>query len=266
MSRDATREIARATIDAATSRIATPRYVGGTVVGAQNNQGIVAVNLDADDATTTVYVPNGCGVALAPQSRVVVAMYPPAGALIVAAGSGFPQGGRCLIYASKLTAAAATFAITGIPQCFQHLELVATLRTDNATGQDCLLRVNGLSGGIYTGELVQFLSGGGGVTGGQQLAHTSLDWWCYLPGANQAAGYFGQSICRILNYNQPAIWPTMMGERAFWTADAGLNGTSLFTCTPGPTSAIVTRIDLLLAAGNFLAGSNIELYGVGTAQ
>lgn len=274
MDRMLARETARATVDAATRAVAATQttFMGGTVTGSGSGSGnpttvgygsYVSVHLDGDPIGVNTAIVNATATALPVGARVIVADAN-TGTFVV--GCNNQAGGRYLISGQRLTAAASSFALVGIPQCFQYLELVCTLRQDQAAGADALLRVNGLATNIYTGEELNFLAGAGVVGSGEHSAQSSFSWFCWCPGANETTGYFGQSILRCLNYTSPTAWPTFMGEAAFWSADAGVfNGIRQVSCTPGSTATPITRIDITPNAGNFISGSTVELYGLGVA-
>lgn len=157
--------------------------------------------------------------------------------------------------------ASITFAPNPLPTVFRHLLLEWYAKGDNAsTFVNLLMRFNNISTATYD---YQFISAGAAVvSGGEALAQTSLRIGD-IPAGNATANYFGQGDARVKHY-QGAVGNKLVIANANYAFN-DLTGNTFVQTWGGKwrTAATpITRLDLLLSAGNFVAGSLFTLWGL----
>lgn len=150
---------------------------------------------------------------------------------------------------------AATIDFTSIPQTYENLRLVGTLRCDFAADERTLrLRANNDSGANYHGKGTDI---GGSVGLFQEYAQTTS----YL--GRVAAANSGAARPTILVAEFAAYARTTLQKQ--WTSVAHYFGASdMFTSKVGHwmSTAAINRLTIFPASGNFIEGSVLTLYGV----
>ena len=174
---------------------------------------------------------------------------------------GPPSGQMQLIQEVVLTGAQASIDFLNIPQTFAHLQLYAYARSSDAQlDTDLALRLNNDSSASYFYQY-QYAAGAS-VVGGELGAQTRMGLGV-MPGANAPAGFFGQSDILIENYTS-TVGNKIATGRAFWLRGTG-GGSFIIRHAGGGQNVIgvpITRLTVFPAAGNFVAGTRVGLYGI----
>lgn len=167
-------------------------------------------------------------------------------------------GGMVNLYDSTLSSSAASFDITSISGSYRHLLLNTFLRNDQAvTIADYSIRINNDT--TASAHACQRLVASNVTVSTANATATSAAVGG-APGNSTGAGIFSCGLLLIPNYT----------DTSNHTAGISLN----YTNASGPGwlgaagmdwngSGAVTRITVLPAAGNFVAGSSCTLYGLG---
>lgn len=147
-----------------------------------------------------------------------------------------------------------------LPSTYASLKWVLTTRTDNAvTSQALNMRFNNDSTAIYD---AQWTTGSAAtVAAVEAFAQTS----CQIgasPGASATASVFGQSVGEIANYRGSTSHKTLTAQAAlkFGTASTNLivyNAVGFYRST-----SVISRIQIIPPAGNFVADTRWVLYGL----
>jgi len=197
-------------------------------------------------------------------------------ALALALGAASATGGKVvpsppnvgavtLICSQVLSAPQASFdtnTILGgnIPASYHHLCIRANLRgTDSSTNRSLQLRFNNDSGTNYVQQL---LEGGGSSAVAQGVIGEAQMQIGFVPAATAPANGSAPLTVEIIDYLNTTFFKTALSldHTRKTTASTGLavdvfGGSWL-------SAAAVTRITLLLDAGNFDTGSSFYLYGI----
>lgn len=175
---------------------------------------------------------------------------------IIAVAEDFPMA---LIDSASPTGTG-TVTFSSIPQHYTHLQLVISGRgTQAATNVNVLLRFNNDSAGNYDWQIDQ----GSGATeaASEGVAQTSI-LAAGIAAASATAGLAGNSTLTVFNYTNTDLNTTVQWNGG---VQIGTSSGNVFV-TQGygnwRNTAAVTRIDLVLSAGNWAAGSKISLYGL----
>jgi hypothetical protein len=177
---------------------------------------------------------------------------------IVSRSQGGGGGGATTqIFDSTLGAPAANIDIAAIPAAFNHLMLVMFLRGDTAAVATTLqATLNNDGGANYDWEEV--INATGANAQGQTSARAGR-----FPANTAAAGDFATITGYIANYRDATnkkSYAATIGGREGTGAGSFKSGTYGFSWLGA--AAIVNRITLAPAAGNFVAGSRVTLYGL----
>lgn len=162
---------------------------------------------------------------------------------------------------STLGGSSATVDLTSIVGSYAHLLLVIYARGDQAAfSTNVNLRFNADSAANYDTQQVQ--GGAAAVTAGEQFAATST-LVTVMPAATAGANLFGATVGFIPHYAGTANNKAILSLESFKT---GTISGSMSTSLLGGfwrSNAAITRITLLPASGNFVAGTRVTLYGLG---
>ncbi len=161
---------------------------------------------------------------------------------------------------STLVGAAASISFTGINQTFAHLLVVAYLRGDTAAATvNTLMRFNGDSGANYDYQTVR---GAASTTSAVEVFATTGILVGQVPANTAAANLFSAHQITIPHYAQASNNKASSSQHVMkiGTASGNLNveGQAGFW----RSNSAITQVSLTPAAGNFVAGSRVTLYGV----
>jgi len=179
------------------------------------------------------------------------------------AADAFTLGGVVQIGTTTLGSDNATLAsFTSIPGIYNDLRLVIVGRTDQTTGQVAGVQFNADAGANYTYQ--QIYNNSASTLTGSGAVSQSIGFAIFLASATANAAAVSQVVVEIPNY----IGTTF---QKFWlsrgsqlnTADGTGELTELFVSGRWKNTAAITRVDVLVATGNFKAGSYCTLYGIG---
>lgn len=153
---------------------------------------------------------------------------------------------------------AATMSAT-IPSTANHIEVIWTGRSDNAsTATNLLLRVNGDSGSNYLWEQnEQNNTAATAATAGG--ATTSIHIGTMVAASGTTASYFATGTFTMGNVQSSLCFKAASGRAASHATTTQVYG-GTYGGQWASTNA-VTLITLLPAAGNFVAGSSMTVYG-----
>jgi hypothetical protein len=180
---------------------------------------------------------------------------------IISPVGGAGGGAITQVFNSLLSGSAASFDVTGISQLFSNLLIVGYLRGDTAAATTgAILRLNNDSAANYDEERVTGNAAAAGAA--ESLGGTGMT-IAIIPANTATAGYFGAIFTIIPAYtnatgNKPVISP-------FWEASSNLTAVQFAGVAGGKwrtTATAVTRITVLPGAGNFVAGSQLSIYGL----
>jgi hypothetical protein len=169
-----------------------------------------------------------------------------------------------LISSQTLATAAATITFSSIPATYTHLMIVGQTAASSSADNGAYIQFNADTGAHYDYTQGQFNPTGGTseCCGGELSGQTAIDLGG-VPGSGEAAGSNAAFQVIIPNYAGTAF-----NKRAntSWTMTAKLSGTANpFVVILGGqwySTAAITSVTLgLQAAGNFVAGTTISLYG-----
>lgn len=176
------------------------------------------------------------------------------------------------IASTTLSSATPTFDFTNIPDTFFDLRLRFSLRTDVAGQQatDVQLTLNGATTNsyaavmLYNNTTTSSFGVSNGVSGSGFAAANSVWGGGVAPAAASAVGStFSNGQLLIPGY----VNTTLRNKARFALTDWGSSTTGsgiMFYGLVGTRSAVtaaVTRVTLTAAAGNFVVGSTVSLYG-----
>jgi hypothetical protein len=163
---------------------------------------------------------------------------------------------------SLLIASAASFDFQAISGNFNHLKVIIYGRSDTAAAStNLLLRFNNDSAANYDWENVQ-ASDGGAPAASESLGATAI-LVGEITGATATANYFAGCEITIPEYKGVVGNKVAHGLAALKIANTTVNQQLFFRGGGWRTTATaVTRVTILPAAGNFIAGSHATLYGL----
>lgn len=156
----------------------------------------------------------------------------------------------------------ASVDIIGIVGGYAHLLLEVYARGDAAAVSTALiLRLNNVATADYD---QQRLFASGATVAASDAVGASAFTIGYIPAATAAANLFGNCEARILHYAQTANLKhvTSFGGLKWGTA-AGSQQIEIMSGGWRTAAAAVNRLTLFPAAGSFVAGTRVTLYGMG---
>lgn len=153
-----------------------------------------------------------------------------------------------------------TVTFDNIPPFFRDLRVVVFGRSDvNANFETFSMRFNNVQGTDY--DYLIFHRDGDGSESDSYSPGTSGLFLGFIPGATSPANYAGQAIVEILNYRTSlAKTINVQGFYKLDTSSADINyvrGGGHWNDTDP-----ITRIDIFLLGGDFVAGSRVALFGI----
>jgi hypothetical protein len=165
-----------------------------------------------------------------------------------------------MIANSTLSGDAANIDFTSIPSHYAHLMVVCYARGDTAaTTTNLLVRFNNDSGGNYDYQRVSGVAAA--ATAGESFAQTSC-LVAAIPANTADANLFGATTFDVPHYANTANNKDLSSQYAnkITTTTGNLNVSAVAGFWR--SSAAITRITLLPAAGNLRSGSRATLYGL----
>jgi hypothetical protein len=171
-------------------------------------------------------------------------------------------GGGALAQISNQTlgGAAATIDFPGIAGTFNHLLLVLAARGDTAaTAVVVNLQFNGDSGANYD---IQRVTTAAAAAGGNEAFGGTSARVGSIAAASAAAGLSGSLYIFIPGYAGAVLHKTFISNSGWKIGVASGNIAIEEVTGHWRNTAAVTRVTLLAAAGNFIAGSQATLYGL----
>lgn len=178
-----------------------------------------------------------------------------------AAASSMEQICDVTLGASQASFDTNTILAGNIPSTYNHLRLVASLRTDQAALLETpIIRFNNDAGAFY--DYVHTTGQSGAATSASSQNQTSA-FLGACAGASAPAGFFGACMVDILDYRSAVSHKHFLSQGA---AEVGTAASLLRNISgiyhPAAVAAI-TRIQVLPQTGpNFVAGSRFTLYGL----
>jgi hypothetical protein len=162
---------------------------------------------------------------------------------------------------ATLGSSASSIDITTIAADWSHLYLVLYARGDTAAASTNVnLRFNGDTGSNYDTQLGR--ASAATPTANESFANASGAVGT-MPANTATANVFGGTIVWIPNYAYASGHKTALALSTHKTGTATGNLNVDLRGTFWRSSAVVTQVTLLPAAGNFVAGTKVTLYGMG---
>ncbi len=154
---------------------------------------------------------------------------------------------------------ATTFDISGISGSYNHLQVVFVGRNDQGSGQAVLMRFNNDSGSNYE---YQYVYGSAGTPGAAEgIGQTSMRIGNVI-GTGGVAGGGGTVNIMIPDYTRTTFHKMFTGVG--FRKDQNSSGNMVKEDPAGAwrNTAAITRIQVFPAAGNFIIGSTLSIYGI----
>lgn len=137
---------------------------------------------------------------------------------------------------------------------YAHLKIILSLRTTNGSAQNQLLRFNNDSGANYRHRDWVFNSGGTANSAGSSETSALIG---SMPGSGATTGYFAITDIMIPEYASTSKLKQLWHNTYDGGHDAATTGGASWLST-----SAITRVTVLAAAGNLLAGSRMTIYGM----
>lgn len=163
---------------------------------------------------------------------------------------------------SVLGVVTASVTFSSIPGTYRHLMVVWSGRGDNATASvGLIMQANGDTGANYDSELYQFHGSSSGpfVLESIGTATPTIGDMC---AASATASFAGGGVIEIQNYAGTTFMKQATGRSAFKTANATGNVNHEVESWFWRNSAAINALKLFPSAGNFTAGTVLQLYGM----
>lgn len=171
-----------------------------------------------------------------------------------------PEGAYDALATVTLSSTTATIAFSGIPSGYKHLELACSLRTDNGTngGNSVLMQFNNDTKTNYSRHFIGAYNGGTDIAGSASQSSINTH---VAPAANGLSNVWGAGIITILDYSSNIKNKTSRSIGGY--SQNGTTGYEYVHQMSGGWYSLdpITSISLF-AAGSFIAGSTVSLYGV----
>jgi hypothetical protein len=180
---------------------------------------------------------------------------------IISPSGGGGGGALSQIFNSLLVGSAASFDIQNIPASFNHLLIIGYLRSDTAAAiTGCVARFNNDSAANYDEDRLS--ASAGTPSAAESLGGTSIT-LAVVPANTATANYFGAVSATLPSYlnatgNKPIVSPFHQSDsNVTGHVQPGVGGGKWRTAgTP------ITRVTILPGAGNWVAGSQLSVYGL----
>lgn len=149
-----------------------------------------------------------------------------------------------------------SFTFGSIPQGYQDLFMIASVRSANA-GTDSIVLYTTYGSTEYS--TTWLLGDGTSASSGRQSNAYTITGNLYIPNANSTAGVFGSVAVHVLNYANTTTNKTFLIRNA---SDVNGSGSTILSAGLRRNTAAVTSISLGGANGQLIVGSTATLYGV----
>ena len=178
----------------------------------------------------------------------------------LAALEGAASSAMELIYEELLASAQASFDITSIPDSYKHLALIFQARSDDGAGQDTTwCRINNDSGSNYYSEtLTVYAETTSPVEslGGTQIFTGNV------PAAAAPAGAAGSGRLHLPNYAGTTFQKIIEGLAVNRNGTVSTGVRQDHISGHWLNTAAINRLTLYPGNGEFIAGSQVSLYGL----
>lgn len=165
-----------------------------------------------------------------------------------------------LISSTVLGAPAASVDLTSIPATYTHLLLVCLGRSDQAAANiNSSVRFNNDSGANYEVEISTAF--GTSVAGISAVAQTGISMFS-VPGTTGVATSPGTTYLDIPDYAATTFHKVVLGRHGSKKGTTAADRVTQFLEGMWLSTAAIDRITLTPSAGNFVAGSSFQLYGI----
>lgn len=152
-----------------------------------------------------------------------------------------------------LSSTTSTITFSNIPQTYTHLQI--SLLAGGSTAADAYLRFNNDSTASYFYHQVR----ANGPTA-QSYSYSNQNQMSITTNIGQSSTLFNTGVCDILDYTNVNKNKTIRSLTGY-----DLNGSGEVVLLSGAWnnySTAVSRIDLIMSTGNFLANTQVSLYGI----
>lgn len=164
------------------------------------------------------------------------------------------------LFDSTLAATAANFDITAISNAYNHLRLLLYARGDTAAATtNVYLRFNNDSAANYDWQYAQ--ASAAAVTAAESFAATQAI-VASMPANTAGANLFGDVEVSVLHYAGSANNKALIAQEVHKSGTASGNLVVAQFAAFWRSNSAISRITVLPAAGNFVAGSRCTLYGL----
>jgi len=150
-------------------------------------------------------------------------------------------------------------SFNNIPQGYQDLMLVASVRSSGNTGSPVNLYILP-NGDSSNNKSVTTLNGNGSSASSARYTTSPFEYSANVPTQQSAPYIFGTSTTHILNYTNTTTYKTILTR---WASDFSGSGLTGINCVLYPyTTAITSLTAVVDGVVNLVAGSTFTLYGV----
>lgn len=167
------------------------------------------------------------------------------------------------LFDQVLGVAAPNFDIQNISQAYAHLKILGSLRSDGNPGVSythTYMRFNNDSGANYDGAVIVAHNA---VSAAEALGQTQIQFGDSMPALNAPAGRFMPFDATIPNYTSPVSSKNIVGKGTLdYVAGAAGHQLRDFSGTWRTVGVPINRFTIFPAAGNFVAGSRLTIYGM----
>lgn len=176
---------------------------------------------------------------------------------ILASSGGGSAGAFELISTTVLSTAQAQITFNSVPQIYKHLQVRFTARnSSSASNQNLAIQFNNTGGTAYASHR---LIGNGTSVSSEANTSTFYSVYGVTVANSQTANIFTGGIIDVLDYASTTKNTTVRALSGF-TGNASnriILGSGLFA-----DLSAVSRLDLVMNTGDFMAGSRFSLYGI----
>ena len=156
----------------------------------------------------------------------------------------------------QLTTDTTTVTFSGIPQDYTDLEIVISARCSHSSNSNFYYRVNGDTSSSYS---VTRLQGNGSTAVSNRGSSNTVGYIGYTDAADSSSSIFGNTKIYVNNYSNSTNYKTLISKGA--TPGTSGYAAAFVNLYRGSTSPI-TSISFTPDAGNWVAGSTFDLYGI----
>jgi len=172
---------------------------------------------------------------------------------------GYDPAATFLIQRIAGTGSSGTITFSSIPQNYKHLQVRLDARVSGANLATSM-RVNNDSSNLYARHAL--FGTGASVSAAGSASQTSISWIDFVTGSNSAANIEGVGILDIHDYSSTTKTKTIRLFGGYDTNNGSDGG--LITLQSGlyNSTSAVTRLDFLVASGNWTTTTSFALYGM----